>query len=33
MLYPSKMQDPAAGIEFAEKALAFIEEVERDSAA
>lgn len=31
-LYPSQMQDPAAGIEFAEKALAFIDEVERSAA-
>jgi hypothetical protein len=31
-LYPSRMQDPASGIEFAEKANAFIEEVERSAA-
>ena len=28
-LYPSKMQDPEAGREFAELAIAFIDEVEK----
>ena len=31
-LYPSQMQDPAAGGEFVEKTLAFIAEVERSAA-
>jgi hypothetical protein len=31
-VYPAKMQDPATGAEFGEKALAFIDEVERSAA-